>query len=204
MSLSKTAKRRRWLRELLVLGGCIALLLGARSSVADHYQVPSGSMMPSVMINDRIVANKAAYGLRVPLTDWYIVNFSPPKHGDVVVLQSPTEDKILLKRIVATAGDEIEVRDGSLLLNGNVVPLAVKNEVEHEELGGTSYPILRTRGGGVDFGPVRIPDRHVLVLGDNRGNSRDGREFGFVRGDAIVGKVWGVYFRDGWFTWDRL
>jgi len=191
-------------RELLILVGLIGLLVSARSSLADHYRVPSGSMMPTVLVDDRIAVNKAAYGLRVPFTNRYFANFAPPTHGDVVVLQSPEEDKVLLKRIVAIPGDQVEVRSGALILNGARVSLERHQTGELEQLGDVAHPILRTREGGEDFGPSQVPSGQYLVLGDNRGDSRDGRFFGFVDGAAILGKAWGVYFRNGWFDWIGL
>ena len=87
------------------------VLLSARSTLADHYRVPTGSMLPTVEISDRIVVNKAAYGLRVPFTDDYATHFEGPQIGDVVVLRSPEDGDTLLKRVVAIPGTTIEVRE---------------------------------------------------------------------------------------------
>ena len=169
----------------VIFGG----LLTARASFADHYHVPSGSMEPTVHTGDRIFVAKAAYGLRVPLTETYVARYDVPTRGDVVVLSSPADGTVLLKRVVATEGEVVSVRDGHVAINGK----RVADERANLEL-----------GGGPDYGPIEVPAKHVLLLGDNRGNSRDGREFGFVDRAAVLGRAVAVVQRDGKFTWDPL
>src|SRR5262245_49397516 len=101
-------KRKDWVTFLAF----VVVMLAARSALADHYVVPSDSMNPSVEAGDRIVAFKAAYGLRVPWTELWITGPVLPERGDVVVLRSPESGEVLLKRVVAIAGDEVTVRDG--------------------------------------------------------------------------------------------
>jgi signal peptidase I len=181
----------------------VGILTLARASLADHYKVPSGSMEPSVETGDYIIVNKAAYGLRVPLTQTYVVRFSGPRVGDVVVLDSPDEDKVLLKRVVATPGTTVEIREGRVVLDGVEVPVDAHGADLREQLGGVDHPISLARGGGPDFGPITVPRDRYLVVGDNRGDSRDGRYFGLVAGDSILGRAIGVYWRGG-PTWDGL
>ncbi|MBK9001950.1 MAG: signal peptidase I [Myxococcales bacterium] len=169
------------------LGAGIAALLVARASLADHYRVPSGSMQPTVHEGDRIIVNKLAYGLRVPLTETYLAELSVLERGDVVVLASPDDGTVLLKRVVALPGDRAAVLDGEVFLNGRLAPHA--------------YAIRREGGGGPDLSPLDVPAGAYLVLGDNRGNSRDGRSFGLVPRSAILGKAVAVYARDGSLVW---
>lgn len=96
---------------------------------------------------------------------------------------------VLLKRVVALAGDVVEVRDGHVLING--VP---------EDVANASFAF----GGGPDFGPARVPEGELLVLGDNRGNSRDGRSFGFVPASHVLGRALGVFVRNGHATFEAL
>ncbi len=190
-------------RELIVLATFAVVALAARSSLASHYRVPTGSMQPTVEIDDRIAVTKAAYGLRVPFTDSYAIRFDDPALGDVVVLDSPVEDKILLKRVVGTPGKTIEVRSGRVLIDGKLAPIEDRSDGLYERLDTMVHPVLLTNGGGPDWGPEMIPEDRYLVLGDNRGDSSDGRMFGLVTRDAILGRAFGVYWRGG-FVWENL
>ena len=197
------SRGRRLLRELMVLAVFVLVLMSARSTLADHYRVPSGSMQPSIEIDDRILVNKAAYGLRVPFTHTYVAHFGGPAIGDVVVLDSPEEDKVLLKRVVGVPGTRVEVRGGQVQIDGKPQPVEHRADGLHEQLGGANHALRLTDGGGPDWGPVTLPEGRYLVMGDNRGDSRDGRFFGLVTRDAILGRAMGVYWRSG-PTWDGL
>lgn len=180
-----------WLRHNL---GFILFMLGllvARSSFADHYVVPSGSMEHTLRPGDRVFVDKRAYGLRVPFTLARITPGEAPARGDVVVFDAPDDGTRLIKRIVAVGGDVLEVRAGRALING----------VRHDERAALELRM----GGGPDVGPVLVPEGHVFVMGDFRGNSRDSRFFGFVRGDRIYARAARVYYRsrDG-LVWSPL
>ncbi len=200
----KRSKIRGGVRDaasVLVAG---AIVLTARSSLADHYFVPSGSMEPTVHVDDRILVNKLAYGVHVPLADVYAVDLAQPARGDVVVLTSPANGIVLLKRVAAVPGDRVRVVDGRLELNGEPVPVAERDGGVYEALGGSQHPLALDAGGGPDFGPVTLPPDRFLVLGDNRGNSNDGRYFGFVERAAIKGRAIAVISRAGRMTWIDL
>jgi len=190
-------------RDAATLAVLIGILSAGRSSLADHYQVPSGSMQPTVAIGDRILVSKLEYGLRVPFTTCHLWYFDPPQRGDVVVLESPETGETLLKRVGAVPGDVVAVRDGRLWLHGAAVPIAEHGDTVAERLGEGDHRIGLWHGGGPDFGPLPIPEDHFLVLGDNRGASRDSRVFGLVHRDAMLGKAAAVYYRDG-LTWRAL
>jgi signal peptidase I len=173
----------RWLRQNL---GFILFMLGllvARSSFADHYVVPTGSMEDTLFPGDRVLVDKRAYGLRVPFTLSRITPGDAPARGDVVVFDAPDDGTRLIKRIVAVGGDVLEVRSGHVLING----------VPHEEKAALELRM----GGGPDVAPVIVPKGHVFVMGDFRGNSRDSRFFGFVREDRLYARAMGVYYRSG-------
>ncbi len=182
----------------------VAVVLVGRSSLADHYRVPSGSMQPTVHVGDRVLVNKAAYGLRLPGTAIWLTEVSMPRRGDVVVLSSPEDGVVLLKRVVAVAGDQVEVAAGHLRLDGRRVKVEWVGEMTMERLDDNPHPVSFLAGGGPDFGPVRVPAGHLLVVGDNRGNSHDGRSFGFVRGEDLLGRAIGVYWRGGGLSWSGL
>ena len=181
----------RWLRQNLSFILFMLALLAARSSFADHYVVPSGSMERTLHPGDRVVVDKRAYGLRIPFTLARITRGDAPARGDVVVFDAPDDGTRLIKRIVAVGGDLLEVRDGHVFING-----ARADAKAHLEL---------RMGGGPDLTPVQVPAGHVFVMGDFRGNSRDSRYFGFVREDAIYAKAARVYYRSGTgFAWLAL
>ncbi len=184
--------------------GIVMVSLAARSSLADHYHVPSGSMRPSVEVGDRLVVNKLAFGLRVPWTSLYLWETEGPARGDVVVLTSPEEGIVLLKRVVAVPGDRVEVRGGRLSLNGAPVPIDDDGHPWLERLETRVHPVRITRRGGPAFGPRLLGPREYLVMGDNRGESRDGRIFGPVDRSLLLGRALGIYRRDGSFTWQGV
>ena len=194
------SKRSGFLRTVTQLASAAAVALTARASLADHYRVPSGSMEPNVHVGDHIVVSKAAYGLRLPLTESYLLHFSRPARGDVVVLEPPDAESrhavdsdivgsVLLKRVVAVEGDLVEVRDGHVRIDGQPAREAT---------------LALDAGGGPDLGPVRVPAGKVLLLGDNRGNSRDGRTFGFVDRERVLGRAFAVVARDGHVAYEPL
>jgi signal peptidase I len=180
----------------------ILIVLGARSSLADHYEVPSGSMLPTVRIGDHVLVSKLAYGIRAPFLG-YVDQFSGPDRADVVVLESPENGIVLLKRVIAVPGDTVAVQSGRLWLNGREVAVQADHG-ELRELLGTAHAISLDEGGGPNFGPTTMPSDKYLVLGDNRGDSRDGRFFGLVDRRAIFGRAMRIYWRNGKPTWQKL
>lgn len=197
------ARLRGWLRrEGLPLICLLGLLLVARSSLANHYYVPSGSMEPTLLPGDRVVVDMRSYGLRVPFTQWAVWDGDTPARGDVVVFRSPSDGIRLIKRVVAVAGDRVDLVDGRLAING--APLAVQPDGP-EDFGDVQVTLNLDSGGGPDLDNLQVPDGQVLVLGDHRGASIDGRYFGFVPAAAIYGQARGVFWRTGdGFGWRKL
>jgi signal peptidase I len=178
-----------WLPSLLL----VALMLVARSTLADHYHVPSGSMEYTLQPGDHVVVNKAAYGLRIPFTTRVFAFDNDPERGEVVIFDSPEDGTRLIKRVVAVGGDRVAVRDGRIELNGSVITLPTQAGIEQF---GDRRALLNLRGGGgPDMPETIVPDGHVLVLGDARGNSRDGRYFGVVAADELYGRASAVFWR---------
>jgi signal peptidase I len=198
------SKARRPMREVTSVLAAVAVALVTRSSLADHYVVPTGSMLPTVQLQDHVVVNKLAYGVRLPLLPGYIAHFDGPARGDVVVLTAPDTGIVLLKRVAAVPGDRVQVHDGALTVNDQPVPVDDRDGVPYEALGAKPHALDLSDGGGPDLGPVTLPRNRYLVLGDNRGNSRDGRYFGLVERDTILGRVKGVLLRGGRPTWIGL
>lgn len=193
----------RFVREVLTIALGITALFAARSSLADHYVVPSSSMEHALQPGDRVVVDKLAYGLRVPFTLERVIDGERPRRGDVVVFDSPEDGTRLIKRVVAIGGDTVEVRRGRVHIDGHALETVPGSMNEHFD--SADVMLNLAYGGGPDFGPVRVPDESVLVLGDFRGNSRDGRLFGFVPERELYGRARRVYWRsEEGFTWRTL
>jgi signal peptidase I len=188
--ISFRRNRRGVVRRGVAFAAFLSAIVTVRASFADHYHVPSGSMEPTVEVSDHVLVAKAAYGLRVPFTSHYLTGSPSPGRGDVVVLSSPEDGAVLLKRVVAVGGDVVGVRDGRVELSAGP-----SSSVSSRE--GRDFVPSVDQGGGPDLPATRVPDGFVLVLGDNRGNSRDGRTFGFVSADALLGRAMLVVGRRG-------
>ncbi|HZH44732.1 MAG TPA: signal peptidase I [Lysobacter sp.] len=204
MPASPTPSRlRHYGREAAQLALTLLLLAAARSSFANHYHVPSGSMEPTLRPGDRVAVDMRAYGLRLPFTSVELVDGDAPRSGDVVVFDSPADGERLVKRVVAVGGDRVALHDGRLTVNGR--PAQVSGWPVVERFPAADAELDLGRGGGPDLPPTRVPAGHVLVLGDHRGNSVDGRAFGWVRADALYGRAVAVYYRRGeGLGWWRL
>ncbi|WP_311239454.1 MULTISPECIES: signal peptidase I [unclassified Xanthomonas] len=201
---SRLQRAAQWSRkELLPLLVMLVLLTAARSSFANHYQVPSGSMQPTLQPGDRVVVDMHAYGWRLPLSNRIVIDGDRPQRGDVAVFDSPRDGTRLIKRVVAVAGDRADLRNGHLSINGQ--PLQIDDEGERERFGARIAHLNLDAGGGPDLHDVRVPAGKVLAVGDHRGDSLDGRYFGFVDASAVYGKAVAVYYRRGeGLEWNRL
>lgn len=195
---------REWLRPFLVL---LITLLTIRSVIIDWNHVPTGSMKPSILEGDRILVHKLAYDLRVPFTLRRIAQWDAPARGDVVVFLSPEDGKRLVKRVVAVAGDRVEMRRNRLWINGQpsqyrrLDPSAIDSLTTGERTGyqvigesiegGDHHPIMTRRwlGGRSSFASRTIADGEVFVMGDNRDDSSDSRVFGTVPTRRVLGRA---------------
>lgn len=192
----------------------IFVVLMIRSFLAEPFRIPSGSMMPSLLIGDFILVNKFSYGLRLPVLNTKVVEFGEPARGDVIVFRGPKQpDTNFIKRIVGLPGDKIEYRDKQLVINGEAVsqvPLGefigsgVNRDPEarmllSEQLPGREHKIL-LYPGRPNFGyeSWEVPPGQYLVFGDNRDNSGDSRAFGFMPEENLVGKAMFVWLHIDW------
>jgi signal peptidase I len=147
---------------LLMLALCIAFVFGfVRPVVASPVYVPSESMLPTLEVWDRVLVNELAD------------DFSGPRRGDVVVFENPQTSELNIKRAAGLPEDSVKLRAGNLYINGEPV----------EE------PYVEGSATSTTFGPVRVPEGHYFVLGDNRGNSVDSRAFGPVPEGSLVGEA---------------
>lgn len=178
--------------ESLLLAVLLAVVI--RTFLFAPFRIPTGSMRPTLMEGDRILVNKIIYGVRVPFTTWRIIPpFREPRRGDLVVFRSPDGARDFIKRLAAVGGDEVEIRDLRLWVNGRPV---------------TDPPVFQervyyNRGAYGDFGkPVVIPPDHYFFLGDNSASSRDSRYFGPLPKWHLVGRAFLIVWppkRIHWF-----
>ncbi|WP_293749903.1 signal peptidase I [uncultured Paraglaciecola sp.] len=169
------------------------VLFASRSSFADWYVVPTGSMLPTIVEGDRIFVDKMAYRLEVPFTDIEIMQTGEPKRGDIVVFNSEKAGNRLVKRLIGEPGDRVAMSQNRLTINGvEVTYSARKNTFQKtEHLDNVEHvvqflPVAETRDS---FAEVTVPQGHYLVLGDNRNNSADSRYYGFVPAIEIQGRA---------------
>ena len=193
----------------------LLLILLFRSFVAEPFKIPSGSMMPTLLVGDFILVNKFAYGLRLPVLNTKIVSVGEPERGDVFVFrfpENPKEDYI--KRVVGLPGDEVTYRNKTLYINGvevaesEVGPYTGPSEagrsmagaqVKEEKLGEVEHRIMEIPRVWVGHeGTWRVPPGHYFAMGDNRDNSADSRFWGFVPEENLVGKAFVI-----WMNWDN-
>ena len=203
-SPAEPGKLRHWARnELPKIALTLVLLAATRDSFANHYFVPSASMEHTLEIGDRVVVDMRAYGLRLPFTDIELMNTGAPAPGDIAVFDSPEDGERLIKRVVAVAGDEVELVEGRLSING--VSLESIDDKDTELFRHHRATLNLSHGGGPDIHQLTIPAGQVLMLGDARGNSHDGRFFGLVPAGELYGRAVAVYYRRGeGFGWNKL
>ncbi|MBN1664988.1 MAG: signal peptidase I [Deltaproteobacteria bacterium] len=194
---------RGWVGTIL-----IALLIATsiKSSLADWYVVPTGSMKPNIVEGDRIFTNKLAYDLKVPYTTIHVGRWADPQRGHIVVFKSSVDGKSLVKRVIGLPGDRIEMKDNVLMINGKAIeyePLLQKKyekistlqgsdyQYFMEDLDGRRHPMIITpdQQSIRSFDPVDVPEGKYFMMGDNRDNSQDSRYFGFVDRERILGRA---------------
>lgn len=197
----------------------LAIVLVLRSFLVEPFQIPSGSMKPTLEVGDFILVNKFAYGLRLPVLDTKIVSISDPKRGDVMVFRYPSDPNInYIKRVVGLPGDVVRYSsDRRLFINGQEIVETLAGE-EAGSLGSTLFykerlgeieHLIRKEMARYRIEPDRewtVPEGHYFMMGDNRDNSNDSRYWqdpdiptelrGMVPDRNIVGKAFAV-----WMSW---
>lgn len=216
-----------WLDWTAGLFPVIAVVFVLRSFVVEPFKIPSGSMIPTLLVGDLILVNKFHYGIRLPVLNTKLWSNHEPQRGDVMVFRYPPQPSLdYIKRVVGVPGDEVAYLNKTLTINGQPVPKEPQPDFLDtdsmryakrytERQGDKSYSILNDDErpafipGAVDF-PYRdhcrysiegvvctVPPGHYFLMGDNRDNSLDSRYWGFVPEDNIVGKAFFVWMNFG-------
>ncbi|HEV7609670.1 MAG TPA: signal peptidase I [Steroidobacteraceae bacterium] len=196
--------KRAWFRkEVAPMLLALVLVTAARSSFADHYYVPSGSMENTLFAGDRVVVDKTAYGWRIPYTKIDVIEGARPQPGEVAVFDSPADGILLIKRIVAIGGQVVSLHEGHLTVDGK--PLAPNGAGADEVFASHVATLNLADGGGPEIKQLVIPPGKLLAIGDHRGNSFDARYWGLIDERELYGRAVAVYYRrsEG-FVWKAL
>ncbi|MGQ9425888.1 signal peptidase I [Gilvimarinus sp. F26214L] len=197
----------------------LAIVLVLRSFIVEPFQIPSESMVPTLEIGDFILVNKFTYGIRLPVIRTKVLDVSDPERGDVMVFFPPGESRYFIKRVVGLPGDKISIFNNELTINGEVVEQKLVDReaatnrsefcyraggsylVEDEQLGESNHRVRKcTEPGSLSReGFWIVPEGHYFMMGDNRDNSSDSRDWGSVPEERIVGKAFAI-----WMHWEEL
>lgn len=197
----------------------ILVVFVLRSFLFEPFKIPSGSMIPTLLVGDFILVNKFTYGIRLPVINKKIVDINSPQRGDVMVFRYPEDTSLdYIKRVVGVPGDTVAYEHKRLTINGEPVPVKADGDylhperlyysqqfieklgnVEHRYLTDADAPAFIPDAGNFPYrdhckynaaGVVcKVPAGHYFMVGDNRDNSRDSRFWGFVPEENIVGKA---------------
>jgi signal peptidase I len=218
-----------WLDWTAGLFPVILAVFVLRSFLFEPFKIPSGSMIPTLLVGDLILVNKFTYGIRLPVLNTKITDGTPPQRGDVMVFRYPPKPSLdYIKRVVGVPGDEVAYLNKRLTINGQPVskqPVADYFDEDsmmyfkqfEEVLGGKKHRILNDDNRpafipGVENFPYRdncrysvegvvckVPPGYYFMMGDNRDNSLDSRYWGFVPDKNIVGKAFFIWMNFGSF-----
>lgn len=205
----------------------VFLVLGLRSFLAEPFRIPSGSMMPNLLIGDFILVNKFSYGIRLPVINKKIIDIGEPKRGEVFVFRypgvgenDPTEGTDYIKRVIGLPGDTISVEENRISVNG--VPFTYAetgvyvgqgpssemtgSRIYAETMPNKTHKMLEMDGVPLGYrnnGTWIVPEGHYFAMGDNRDRSADSREWGFVPEQNLVGQAKLIWLNcSGWVCLD--
>jgi len=201
--------------EAIVIALCLALLI--RTFIVQPFKIPSGSMIPTLLIGDHLLVNKFIYGTKIPFMDIRIFPVEDIKRGDVIVFKFPGNDSVnegvhYIKRAIGLPGDEVNIEGRDVYINGEKIKQVYEGNYKYFEQGTEvttdkyidtlsenifdviyKRSSINTTKGKTNF-PITIPEGNIFVLGDNRDNSYDSRFWGFVPIESISGKAFLIHW----------
>lgn len=188
------------------------LVLGLRSFVAEPFRIPSGSMIPSLLVKDFLIVSKYSYGIKLPITNQTLINVSQPKRGDVVVFRYPLdESQKYIKRLIGLPGDHIIYKNNQMIINGDVVTLSEPESGSYIDVYNRIHSVLKYTANMQGFEHVMqtdenmpsididivVPKGQYFMMGDNRDNSNDSRAWGAVPEKNLIGKAQFIWLHWG-------
>jgi signal peptidase I len=196
----KSKKNLIWeYTEAIITALILALVI--RAYVIQAFKIPSGSMIPTLLIGDHILVNKFIYGTTIPFTDKRILILRNPEKGDIIVFKYPENPKKdFIKRVIATGGDVIEEKNKVVYINGQALKetYAVHSDTSVRPPGNDPRD---------NFGPIKVPKGKLFMMGDNRDQSYDSRYWGFVDLKEVLGEALIIYWSwnpDDWVRFNRM
>lgn len=227
--INKEAKEPVLVEYAKSLFPVVFFVLALRSFIAEPFRIPSGSMMPNLLIGDFILVNKFNYGIRLPVINKKIVAIGEPKRGDVFVFRypgmgenDPTAGTDYIKRVIGLPGDTISVEENRVSVNG--VPFTYQevgifvgqglssdmtgSKIIAETMPGKTHNMLELDGVPLGYRNNNtwiVPEGHYFAMGDNRDRSADSREWGFVPEKNLVGRAMLIWLNcSGWVCSDSF
>jgi signal peptidase I len=209
-------------KQIPILIAVVLVILAIRSSIIEPFRIPTRSMLPGLMTGDFLFANKLQYGLRFPFSDWYLSTPTLPKRGDIIIFSPPEagQESLYIKRVVGLPGDHIRFDGKQFYLNHEPVRKIEttgedrdqllnhpgfdpeeryqKNKLHlyQETIGDRQYQTLEDDSfeGNRSNPELTVPEGHFFVLGDNRDDTRDSRQFGVIPMKSIRGRAFVIWF----------
>jgi signal peptidase I len=219
---NRGAAETRWERissNITTIGGAVLLALIIRTVFFEAFEIEGPSMEPTLLNGDRVVVAKFYYGLFLPFQDQSTFSWGQPQPGDVVIIKSPADNVDIVKRVIGIPGDTIEIREDEIIRNNQRMNMrdigpctqgrgkfrAPQCRVRMSKIGNEEY-----LNSGVALYqnrfPLRVPEKHIYVLGDHRDSSNDSRSIGMIPFNRLKGKALAIYWsndQDG-FRWNRI
>jgi signal peptidase I len=172
--------------EAIVIALILALFI--RTFIVQAFKIPSGSMIPTLLIGDHLLVNKFIYGIKNPFTGSTWISLDSPEQEDIIVFKYPQNpDQDFIKRVIGVGGDRVEIKNKKVFVNGKRVEIEGAVNLDPQIIRGRTPP-------RDNYGPVTVPENHLFVMGDNRDNSHDSRFWGFVPTREVKGKAFIIYW----------
>jgi signal peptidase I len=201
MTKKRKDLRSSWEKAILTFLFPVLLVFSVRWLLFEPFVIPSGSMLPNLLINDHILVSKWSFGFRLPFAKKYVMTWSQPQRGDVVVFRYPLNPEVYyVKRVLALAGDEVEIQYGEVRVNGVALSLEpVEGEDGFQTFKESGRIVRFLNREASNFEKTKVPEGHYFLVGDNRDQSNDSRSWGFVPQDLLVGKAFMI-----WLSCDQM